>query len=42
MCQTVRTLAEDSVKIRYQETTSKDIEDFTCAVVRVILKCVIQ
>jgi hypothetical protein len=26
--QPVRTLAEDIVRIRYQETTSEDIEDF--------------
>jgi hypothetical protein len=28
--QLVRTLAEDTVRSRYQETTSKDIEDFIC------------
>jgi hypothetical protein len=36
MCQMVRTYAEDSVKIRYQETTSEDTEDFVCAAVTVI------
>jgi hypothetical protein len=36
--QLVRTLAEDIVKIRYQETTSKDIEDFMCAAVTVIFR----
>jgi hypothetical protein len=34
--QTVRTLAEDNVKIRYQETTSEAIEDFMSAAVAVI------
>jgi hypothetical protein len=29
-------LAEDIVKIRYQETTSEDTEDFMCAAVIVI------
>jgi hypothetical protein len=33
----VRTLAEDICNIRYQETTSEDIEDFVCAAVTVIL-----
>jgi hypothetical protein len=28
--QRVRTLAEDIVRMRYQETTSEDIEDFMC------------
>jgi hypothetical protein len=32
ICQLVRTLAEDIVKICYQETNSKDIEDFISAV----------
>jgi hypothetical protein len=34
--QPVSMLAEDIVKIRYQETTSEDIEDFMCAEVVVI------
>jgi hypothetical protein len=34
--QPVRTLAEDIVKIRYQETTSEDIEDCICAAVTMI------
>jgi hypothetical protein len=29
--QSVRTLAEDVIRIRYQETTSQDGEDFMCA-----------
>jgi hypothetical protein len=29
-------LAENTVKIRYQETTSEDTEDFMCAAVTVI------
>jgi hypothetical protein len=33
--QPVVTLVEDTVKIRYQETTSKDIEDFMYAAVTV-------
>jgi NADH:ubiquinone oxidoreductase subunit F (NADH-binding) len=33
ICQTVRTCAEGSVKIRYQETTSEDIEDFMFAAI---------
>jgi reverse gyrase len=32
--QTVRTIAEDIVRIRYQETTNEDVEDFICAAVR--------
>jgi hypothetical protein len=28
--QQVRTLAEDIVRIRYQETTSEDVEEFMC------------
>jgi hypothetical protein len=36
--QPVRTLAEDIVKIRYQETTSEDTEDFICAAVTVIFR----
>jgi hypothetical protein len=36
--QPVRTQAEDIVKIRFQETTSDDIEDFMCAVVTVIFR----
>jgi hypothetical protein len=31
-------LAEDIVKILYQETTSEDIEDFMCAAVTVIFR----
>jgi hypothetical protein len=31
--QPVRTLAEDVVKIRYQETPNEDIEEFMCATV---------
>jgi hypothetical protein len=31
--QSVRTLAEDIVKIHYEETTSDYIEDFMCAAV---------
>jgi hypothetical protein len=34
--QPVRTLAEDIVRIRYQETTSEDIDDFMCAAVTAI------
>jgi hypothetical protein len=34
--QPVRTLAEDIVRIHYQETTSEDIEDFMCGAVTVI------
>jgi hypothetical protein len=30
--------AEDIVRIRYQETTSEDIQDFMCAVVTVVYK----
>jgi hypothetical protein len=36
--QPVRTLAENIVRIRYQETTSEDQEDFICAAVTVIFK----
>jgi Cys-tRNA synthase (O-phospho-L-seryl-tRNA:Cys-tRNA synthase) len=36
--QTVKTWAEDIVKIRYQETTSEDIEGFMCAAVTVIFR----
>jgi hypothetical protein len=36
ICQLVRTLAEDIVRICYQEMTSEDIEDYMCAVVTVI------
>jgi hypothetical protein len=36
--QPVRTLAEDNVRIRYQETTSENIEDFICAAVTVIFR----
>jgi hypothetical protein len=32
--QLVRTLAEDIVKIRYQETTSEAINDFVCVCVQ--------
>jgi hypothetical protein len=34
--QPVRMLAENIVRIRYQETTGKGIEDFMCAAVTVI------
>jgi hypothetical protein len=37
MCQMVRTWA-NSVKNRYQETTSEDCEDFMCAVVTIIFR----
>jgi hypothetical protein len=30
ICQSVRTLAEDIVRIGYKETTSEDKEDFLC------------
>jgi hypothetical protein len=36
--QPVRTLAEDSVKIRYREMTSENIENFMCAAVTVIFR----
>jgi hypothetical protein len=36
--QPVRTLAKDSVKIRYQEMTSGDIEDFMSTAVTVIFR----
>jgi hypothetical protein len=36
--QLVRTLAEDIIKIRYQEKTSGDIEDFMCVAVTVIIR----
>jgi hypothetical protein len=38
--QPVRTLAEDTVRIRYQETTSEDtlVEDFMCVAVAVIFR----
>jgi hypothetical protein len=36
--QLLRTLAEDIVKICYQEMTSEDIEDFMCAAVTVIFR----
>jgi hypothetical protein len=38
ICQPVRTLAENTVRIRHQETTSEDMEDFMCAVVTVIFR----
>jgi hypothetical protein len=38
ICQLVRTVAEDIVRIRYQEMHSEDIEDFKCAAVTVIFK----
>jgi hypothetical protein len=38
--QPVRTLAEDTVRIRYQETTSEGTEDFMCAAVTVSFKSV--
>jgi hypothetical protein len=31
--QPVRTLADDIVRIRYQEMTSEDMKDFMCAAV---------
>jgi hypothetical protein len=34
--QPVRTLTENIIRIRYQETTSEDIEDFVCALVAAI------
>jgi hypothetical protein len=34
ICQMVRMLAEDIVKIRYQEMTSEDIEGFIYAAVK--------
>jgi hypothetical protein len=33
-----RTLGKGIVRARYQETTSEDIEDFTCAAVTVIFR----
>jgi hypothetical protein len=36
--QPVRTYAEDSVRMRYQEKTSEDIEEVICAAVTVIFK----
>jgi hypothetical protein len=36
--QPIRTLAEDIVRICYQETTIEDIEDFMCAAVTVIFR----
>jgi hypothetical protein len=36
--QPVRTITEDIIKIRYQETTSEDIEVFTCVAVTVIFR----
>jgi hypothetical protein len=36
--QPVRILAEDNVRVRYQETTSEDIEDFMSSAVTVIFK----
>jgi transcription initiation factor TFIIIB Brf1 subunit/transcription initiation factor TFIIB len=36
--QPIRTLAENIVRIRYQETTNKDIEDFMCAAITVIFR----
>jgi hypothetical protein len=34
----VKTLAEDTVRIRYQEMTSEDTEDFMCDEVTVIFR----
>jgi hypothetical protein len=34
----VRTLAEDTVRIRYQEMINEDIKDFVCAAVTVIFR----
>jgi hypothetical protein len=39
--QPVRTLAEDIVRILYQETTSEHTEDFMCAAVTVICEAVV-
>jgi hypothetical protein len=36
--QPVRTLAEDTVEIRYQETASEDIENFMFAAVTVMFR----
>jgi hypothetical protein len=36
--QPVRALGEDNVRIRYQETSSEDIEDYECAAVIVIFR----
>jgi hypothetical protein len=38
--QPARMPAEDIVKIRYQETTGEDIEDFMCSEVTMIFKSV--
>jgi hypothetical protein len=38
ICQPVRTLAKDIVRIHYQEMTSEDIEDFMCVTVTVIFR----
>jgi hypothetical protein len=40
--QTARMLAEDIVKIHYQEMTSEDIEGFICTAVKWYIECVIQ
>jgi hypothetical protein len=36
ICQPVRTLAENMVRIRCQETTSEDMGDFMCATAAVV------
>jgi hypothetical protein len=36
--QPIRTLAENLVRIRYQETTSEDIEEFMFAAITVIFR----
>jgi hypothetical protein len=35
ICQPVRTIADDTVRFRYQETTNEGIEEFMCATVTV-------
>jgi hypothetical protein len=36
--QPVRTSVEHTVRIRYQETTNEDIDEFMCAAVTIIFK----
>jgi hypothetical protein len=36
--QTIRTLAEDIVRICYRETTIEDIEEFMCTAVTVLFR----
>jgi hypothetical protein len=38
ICQPVRAIAEDVVRIRYQEATNEDMGDFMCVVVIVIFR----